>query len=111
MRYLAAALLVLAACGGGDDERAGQATVTTEDFGPYCRLMERTDEAYREADERVDPTTLSALAEAEARRIREAPDELRDEYSHWGRGAPIPNEAVERIQDWTQEHCGFLPTF
>lgn len=107
--------LLTGACSGSDDDAVSTTTTaavttTTEDFGAYCRVMQRTEQAYKAAEANIDPSTLKALSEAEAQRIEEAPPELQDEYGYWEDGN-IPTEVVDRVKDWTQEHCGFLPTF
>lgn len=106
--------LLLAAC-GSDGRKAEQpttttaaaVTTTTEDqfIAAYCRVMERTDVDYRSGD-------LVRQSRAEQERIQQAPFELQDEYAHWSDAETgIPNDVIVALQDWTQEHCGFLPTF
>lgn len=95
--WLIVALVLLAACGGGDDAAPVEATVTTQDpvVARYCRIMERTDEDYRSGD-------LVRQGVGEQMRIVNAPDELEGAYASGN---------VEAVKDWTQRHCGFLPTF
>lgn len=103
---LVAALAV--GCAGDDEPQAAtsDAETTTEDpaVQEYCRVMERTEDDYRSGD-------ILLRTPAEAERIRSAPPELREEYAEFSTEAGVPSEVIDRIRDWTEQHCGFLPTF
>jgi hypothetical protein len=123
----AAAVVLLGAAGCGDRAATGVPTTTepdskTEfdsatpassndfDAASYCSLMERTAAAYQ--NEELTPASLKALYEAENQRIAGAPSELQDEYVAFrDMVTGPPDDAIERIQDWTQEHCGFRAYF
>ncbi|HZW73555.1 MAG TPA: hypothetical protein VFF43_08395 [Caldimonas sp.] len=114
-RHLVAAVLaagVLGACSSSTHTTASSSSSTTTtvsaDDAAYCRLMQRTDAVYRSADASVTGTV--AVARAERERVDNAPGELRAAYAYFA-GGSVPLSATERIQDWTQQHCGFLPTF
>lgn len=101
---------LLAACGGDDGGPAAEATTSTADdtIAAYCRLMERTDEDLREHDG-TNPTDLAVAVRAEQERIDNAPPELRADWNTYAAGS-APVAVANRLKDWTQKHCGFLPT-
>lgn len=103
------ALTLLAACGGDDGGSAAEASTSTRDdtVADYCRLMERTEEVLQ-SDE-INPTQLQAAVRAEQERIENSPPDLEDEWATYAAGG-APVAVADRIKDWTQEHCGFLPT-
>jgi len=115
-RHVIAGVLAAAVLGGacGSSSHASSTssssttTTVSADSAAYCRLMRRTDAVYRSADASVTGTV--AVARAERERVDNAPGELRAAYAYFA-GGSVPLSATERIQDWTQQHCGFLPTF
>lgn len=103
MRRIALGLaLVITGCNGGNESSS---PTTSPGTAAYCRLMERTDVVHRSAG-MGDPALLRAKWE----RVDDAPPELQDEYAEFAKGT-FPHSVTVRIQDWTQEHCGFLPSF
>lgn len=108
------AVVLFAACGGGSSAPIAAPTTTTaptSPFAAYCALMARTDDVYRSATS-ITPDLLRA----EQDRIKgtseaHVPPELMADYVKISTPGTPNAAAYEDVVGWTQEHCGFVPTF